>query len=610
VLFRSDAIRAVQFDIDNDGTERYWQVPYPSSVSVPRGSPIQLAASLDLSSGAADIGQSALKAIQMAVADFGQIKGFRVQVNVFDSQCGDRFIGYQTAAAIIANTQTAGVLGHTCSWSFQGGLPVYESVGMVTISGSTTFEGLPEYGPQVFNRTTLFDPLADDWLAALQNLPAVKSWNARYKAQYGADPAKYVVLYYDAATLMLQRIKSVSSIQNGALGFNRSALAGAVRGTSNQPGISGAITFDGLGNRVPVCYLLATSANPAAGGSVQAIPSPTCSGGKYYEGTLVKLTPAPAPGFIFSNWSGAINGNAVPVTLLMNGNKSVSANFFVLPPTPFSKNTPAYGAINQPLSLTLSWGASQYATSYQYCIDTSNNNVCNTSWVNVGNTLSAQVSGLSANSSYFWQVRATNAGGSMVANGNPSSGAWWPFSTLPCYTLNTAVSPGGSGSVAVDLGPNCSGGRYIAGTLLHLTAMPAYGKTFSTWSGALAGNTNPATLTMNGSKNVIANFAPTPPGAFSKTAPASGSTNVSRSPQLRWQTSQYATGYLVCIDTSNNATCDTNWVNVGSNLSTTMNGLARNTTYYWQVKASNSGLTIYANGNASSGTWWSFTTRP
>ena len=94
-------------------------------------------------------------------------------------------------------------------------------------------------------------------------------------------------------------------------------------------------------------------------------------------------------------------------------------------PGAFSKISPSDGATGQPTSLTLSWGSSSGATSYEYCYDTVNNNACDTSWISVGNNTSAVISGLSGGTTYYWQVRARNAAGTTEAN----NGAWWRFST-------------------------------------------------------------------------------------------------------------------------------------------------------------------------------------
>ena len=95
------------------------------------------------------------------------------------------------------------------------------------------------------------------------------------------------------------------------------------------------------------------------------------------------------------------------------------------PPGAFGKVAPANGATGQPTSLSLSWGTSADATSYEYCIDTSANGACNASWISVGNLTSAALSGLGQSTTYSWQVRAVNGQGTTQADG----GTWWQFTT-------------------------------------------------------------------------------------------------------------------------------------------------------------------------------------
>ncbi len=53
---------------------------------------------------------------------------------------------------------------------------------------------------------------------------------------------------------------------------------------------------------------------------------------------------------------------------------------------------------------------------------------------------------------------------------------------------------------------NPPGGIYTTGTVVMVTATPNSGYAFSHWSGSLGGSVNPATVTMNGDKNVTANY--------------------------------------------------------------------------------------------------------
>lgn len=172
----------------------------------------------------------------------------------------------------------------------------------------------------------------------------------------------------------------------------------------------------------------------------------------------------------------------------------------------FNKLNPSNMAVNQPFNLTLSWGTSTNASGYEYCIDTTNDNACNGSWVANGTATSKALSGLNPNTTYYWQVRAITGSGTVMAN----EGTWWSFTTVACYTLSTSVNPAGSGLINASPAPNCNGGtQYKAGTAVQLTAsaMPNTAYAFDYWSGTGAsGSTNPISITITGNTSVTANF--------------------------------------------------------------------------------------------------------
>jgi hypothetical protein len=97
------------------------------------------------------------------------------------------------------------------------------------------------------------------------------------------------------------------------------------------------------------------------------------------------------------------------------------------PPGAFAKVSPANGATGQPISLKLDWGDSSGTTSYEYCYDTTNDRACTTTWISTGTTSSANLSGLSYKTTYYWQVRAKNANGTTYANDSVTS--YWSFTT-------------------------------------------------------------------------------------------------------------------------------------------------------------------------------------
>jgi hypothetical protein len=76
---------------------------------------------------------------------------------------------------------------------------------------------------------------------------------------------------------------------------------------------------------------------------------------------------------------------------------------------------------------------------------------------------------------------------------------------VPCYSVGAGVDPAGSGSVAIQTGPNC-GGQYRAGTGVTFSAAPSGWKNFTGWSGCGSGGANPITVTINGSCTMIAHF--------------------------------------------------------------------------------------------------------
>jgi len=69
-------------------------------------------------------------------------------------------------------------------------------------------------------------------------------------------------------------------------------------------------------------------------------------------------------------------------------------------------------------------------------------------------------------------------------------------------TLNYNNTQGGASA-----SPLAAGNAYTAGAVVQLYASPSFGYHFTGWSGDASGTANPLTITMNGSKNITANFA-------------------------------------------------------------------------------------------------------
>jgi len=80
----------------------------------------------------------------------------------------------------------------------------------------------------------------------------------------------------------------------------------------------------GSAPKAAVRYTVAAAANPAEGGAVSRNPDQT----NYAPGTKVSLTAAAADGYAFNGWSGDATGRKNRLTVTVNGDKAVTANFY------------------------------------------------------------------------------------------------------------------------------------------------------------------------------------------------------------------------------------------------------------------------------------------
>jgi hypothetical protein len=221
--------------------------PQNGGIVVPPGNPIEIAVAMyNAWPNSMDINL----AVQMAMDDYGSIKGFALQRNDYDAGC-DQSSGSNAATSIVANAQNVGVVGPFCSSSTSGAAPVLETAGVVMISPSNTAVDLHTYGPNIFNRMVVADPAFDAWNVLVGALPSVQSWEANFTTVNGHPPDSFAKYAYDAAILLLTRIDQVSTVGiGGNLLIDRAALATAVRATSDVNGVTGQITLDIFGTRV------------------------------------------------------------------------------------------------------------------------------------------------------------------------------------------------------------------------------------------------------------------------------------------------------------------------------------------------------------------------
>ncbi len=114
--------------------------------------------------------------------------------------------------------------------------------------------------------------------------------------------------------------------------------------------------------------------------------------------------------------------------------------------------------------------------------------------IGTSTTASYSVTGLTANTGYSFSVRAKDAAGNFSTNSNVVNVT---TTNVIEYTLTTNTV--GQGTVS-------GGGAYNDGETATITATAAAGWEFTEWSGALSGNVNPSSVTMNTNKSVTATF--------------------------------------------------------------------------------------------------------
>lgn len=249
------------------------------------------------------------------------------------------------------------------------------------------------------------------------------------------------------------------------------------------------------------CFTLTINANPAGGGIVNA-PAQTCPGG-YTAGSSVLLTAVPNAGYLFKDWGGDAAGASNPVSVIMNGNKTVAVNFkaVTLPLSPAGSLTAWDG--------TFTWNGLTDATWYLLEVQTSTGTLVYRKWFTSTQTGCAGGVNCSIapadiglpNGDYKWRILDYGAYGYGTLSVFQSFTLNLP---VACHTLTINIIPATGGTVTA-APQNCPGG-YTTGTAIQLTAMPGTGYLFKNWSGDASGTASTLTIVMKADKVINAEF--------------------------------------------------------------------------------------------------------
>jgi uncharacterized repeat protein (TIGR02543 family) len=314
------------------------------------------------------------------------------------------------------------------------------------------------------------------------------------------------------------------------------ALVGDQRGVARPQGAncdSGSFELEGG----PTTCLLYVTVAPEGSGTV-------AGAGSYDPGATATLTATPADHWQFSHWSGDLDATDNPVTFPMDASKTVVANFTQVL-YPVAETLVGEGSVTR----------NPPGTAYPYGTSVELTAVPEDGWgfsewtgdvTSPFNPESLYVDGSKAYTAHFirWYTLKVDTVGSGVVDVDPAAQSFpsghtvtltatpaegWHFAgwsgdlsgtdtpatlTMDADKSVTAtfaqdagiellVTAQGSGEVMVE-----PAGPYAVGDIVTLTAIPASGWFFQTWSGALSGSANPATLTIAEGLEVTAVFQP------------------------------------------------------------------------------------------------------
>lgn len=318
---------------------------------------------------------------------------------------------------------------------------------------------------------------------------------------------------------------------------------------------------------------------------------------------------------------------------------SRSVNAQTTPPSAFGKLIPLNNATGVASPVTLRWTPSTDATYYTYCIDTTDNLICDAGVNNTGYTQTTATSVtliLATGHTYYWQVSAHNSLGQIFADDYL---VWHSFTTSPLpVDFHKVVPINGATNLPTDVtfawelqSTNISDYRICYDTIENFACdhpddwqpIKADSATFTLvpntqyyWQlreyneygyTAADGESGWHTFTTGDGTIPTPTLTPTPvlPGAFHQVSPWDGATDVPNPVTLRWDPSVGAEEYSFCI--TQRRACDVGYFGTGDgkvgNQTEATLMLLPGTTFWWRVRASN------ANGATAAATRWiSFTT--
>jgi uncharacterized repeat protein (TIGR02543 family) len=194
---------------------------------------------------------------------------------------------------------------------------------VVTATASYTFHGI------VRDENKVEYPIEDSSITVTAPTPVTYSLTILLQGNGSTTPSPLTSHDYDAGEEV-----EISAIP--ASGWQFDGWGGDV---TNPSSLSTTVTMDKDKTIVAKfseialsVYTLSLICEPPEGGEV--LLTPLASANQYQANTFVTLTATPADGYAFSGWGGDLNGSDDSITIVMDSNKNVTANF-----APLEKST-------------------------------------------------------------------------------------------------------------------------------------------------------------------------------------------------------------------------------------------------------------------------------
>jgi len=235
----------------------------------------------------------------------------------------------------------------------------------------------------------------------------------------------------------------------------------------------------------------------------------------YANGENVTLTATPDLGWIFAGWSGDVSSNENPITITMNGNKSITAIFTQKQYYTLTIITIGNGTVNK---------------DPDYAVYSDGENVTLTAIPDVG-----------------WQF--VEWSGDISSSENPTSilidGNKTVYVAFTQINYTLTINKEGEGNVTIIPDQEA----YTYGTQIQLIANPENGWSFSHWSDDIPSSDNPLTFTITSNMTITAHFTQ---NQYAITIIINGSGQVIKTPNQ--------TTYVYGDTVELNATADLGWI--------------------------------------------------